>query len=370
MAEWQLRRENGVGVIALCGDWLGDFDPPGLPPLAELSNDGAVARLSFDVSRLGQWNSTLVDFLWEVRRAAAAAGVILVENALPASARKLLELLPPERPRKGGAASRRLNLLVWIGTRAIAVLAEIGSGAVLVGSLAAAFARLLLGRARMRAVDFVTDFLDAGPRAVPIVATVNFLVGAILAFVGATELRQFAADMYAPDMVAAGAVRELSSLITAIVMAGRSGGAYAARIASMRGNDEIAALHVLGIPRSEFLLLPAVTALCLTMPVLYLIGCFTAILGGLAVGTSALGFTVAVYLRETVSAVGLSDFAFGISKSIAFAALIGTLSCQMGYKAGRSAAAVGRAATGAVVLNIVGIIALDAAFAVIANPGA
>ncbi|MGH8143632.1 MAG: MlaE family ABC transporter permease [Steroidobacteraceae bacterium] len=370
MAGWQLRRQGAAGVIALCGDWLEGSEQAASPQLINLSKGTGLARLSFDVSQLGRWNSTLVDFLWEVKRTAASAGIALVDNALPAPARKLLDLLPSEKPRQSKALPPRRQPLVWIGALAIDALSEIGSDAALLGSLAMASTRMLLGRAQLRAADLLTDLLEAGPRAVPIVAIVNFLVGAILGYVGARELRQFAATLYAPNLVGAGAVRELSSLITAIVMAGRSGGAYAARIASMRGNDEIAALQVLGVSGREFLLLPAVTALCVAMPILYLIGCFTAILGGLAVAVSSLGFTTAVYLHATVASVSLSDFAFGISKSIAFAALIGILSCRMGLKARRSAAAVGHAATGAVVLNIVGIIALDSLFAIIVNPPA
>jgi phospholipid/cholesterol/gamma-HCH transport system permease protein len=137
----------------------------------------------------------------------------------------------------------------------------------------------------------------------------------------------------------------------------------------MRANDEIAALRVFGIPIIDFLILPSLVSLCLVMPILYLLGCLASILGGLAVATVSLGFTALQYLRETLDAVPLGDFVFGAAKSIAFAALIATLSCRMGLKAARTARAVGDAATGAVVANIVGIIALDALFALAMDAG-
>jgi phospholipid/cholesterol/gamma-HCH transport system permease protein len=155
--------------------------------------------------------------------------------------------------------------------------------------------------------------------------------------------------------------------MTAIVMAGRSGGAYAARIASMKGNDEIAALQTAGIPINDFVLLPAIASLCLMMPILYLLGTFAAIFGGLAVAVASLGFSAAGYLHATFLAVSAGNFIFGAGKSLAFAALIGIISCRTGLKSARSAAAVGQAATAAVVANIIGIIALDAIFAAIAG---
>jgi phospholipid/cholesterol/gamma-HCH transport system permease protein len=135
----------------------------------------------------------------------------------------------------------------------------------------------------------------------------------------------------------------------------------------MQGNEEIDALQVVGIPVSEYILLPAILALVFTMPFLYLYGCMVGIVGGFVVSISMLNITGAGYLHQTLGAVPLDQFVFGFCKSIAFAALIGVTSCRIGLKAGRSAADVGLAATRAVVTGIVGVIALDAVFAVIAD---
>ncbi len=366
MSAWEFHTRNGAATVALSGDWLtrSEVHAPEIERLCSTCNP-AVKRVGFDTSSLGRWDTTLVAFLWDIKRTAARTGMIFDDSALPPSARQLIGLLPakPREPRTG--AQFLFRPLLWTVTKAVDLLAEIGGSAQLVVETAQASAKSLVGRARFRGVDLLSDLLNAGPRAVAIVGIVNFLVGAILAFIGAAELRRYAAETYVANLVGVAAVRELSAVLTAIVMAGRTGGAYAARIATMRGNDEIAALRVLGIPISEFLILPSVASLCLAMPILYLFGCFVAILGGLAVATVSLGFTAVQYLRETLEAVPVSDFAFGALKSVAFAALIGIVSCRMGLKAARSARAVGDAATGAVVANILGIIALDAMFAVI-----
>jgi len=228
-------------------------------------------------------------------------------------------------------------------------------------------ARALRGRARMRGGDFLRDLRDAGPSALIIVSVVNFLVGAILAFVGAAQLRKFAADVYVANLVGLALVREMSAVMTAIVMSGRTGGAYAARIATMQGNEEIDALQVTGIPVAEYILLPAMLALVITMPLLYLYGCVVGLFGGLVVSMAMLNVSAIGYVHQTVAAVSDSQFIFGFLKSIAFAVLIGVTSCRIGLKAGRSAADVGDAATRAVVIGIVGVIALDAVFAVIAD---
>lgn len=367
MPDWELHHREGVAEVVLTGDWLTRSEEAHAPELVRTCRKAAVARITFDVSRLGRWDTTLVAFLWDVRRAAAAAGAVFDPSALPHSARKLLDLLPAEPGRKTTRAQHRVRPFAWLGRETIQSLSALGGSVAVLGDTATGALRLALGRARTRGADFLADLNEAGPRALLIVGTVNFLVGAILAFVGATELRRFGAESYVASLVGVAAVRELAAVVTAIVMAGRTGGAYAARIASMVGNDEIAALRVVGIPVGDFLLVPAIVSLALTLPVLYLFGAFVAIGGGLAVAMLSLGSTATEYLHQTIDAVPLSDFVFGICKTIAFAALIGATSCRTGLQAARSAVAVGQAATTAVVLNIVGIIALDAVFAVVAD---
>jgi phospholipid/cholesterol/gamma-HCH transport system permease protein len=150
-------------------------------------------------------------------------------------------------------------------------------------------------------------------------------------------------------------------------MSGRTGGAYAAEIASMQGSNELDALRVLGIPVQDYLVLPRVMALTLMTPVLYLYGSAVGILGGFAVAVSMLNISPQLFIDQTRSAVTMHEISFGLTKSLAFGALIALAGCRIGLKAGRSATDVGRAATSAVVVSIIGIIMLDAVFAVCAN---
>ncbi len=353
---------DGQGQVVLEGDWLAQAGP-----IPAFDAKGSGQSLRFDVARLGRWDSGLIEFLWDAKRAAAQNGSALDITALPPAAGKLLELLPDTPATAQNALPHRFQLLDWIGGRTMRLLDELGAISVLLAATVRGGVRAVLGRARMRRVDLATNVRDSGPSALIIVSVVNFLVGAILAFVGAVQLRKFAADMYVANLVGLALVREMAAVMTAIVMAGRTGGAYAARIATMQGNEEIDALTVIGIPITDYIVLPAVLALVLTMPLLYLYGCLIGMLGGFAVSIGMLNITGAGYFHQTVDALALSQFGFGFTKSIAFALLIGVTSCRIGLRAGRSAADVGVAATRAVVMGIVGVIALDAVFAVIAN---
>jgi phospholipid/cholesterol/gamma-HCH transport system permease protein len=323
--------------------------------------------LQFDTVDIGRWDTGLLEFLWDAKRAASTASLVLDIGALPGAASKLLALLPGSSVEPGPAARLRFLPLNWLGGQTVDLLAELGTVTSLLVTTLTGCAFALFGRARMRKVDLVENISDAGPSALIIVSVVNFLIGAILAFVGAVQLRKFAADMYVANLVGLALVREMSAVMTAIVMAGRTGGAYAARIATMQGNEEIDALTVIGIPVSDYILLPAILALVVTMPFLYLYGCLVGMVGGFVVAFAMLTVTGAGYLHQTLDAVPFSQFVFGFAKSIAFALLIGVTSCHIGLKAGRSAADVGVAATRAVVVGIVGVIAMDAIFAAIAQ---
>lgn len=364
---WQVQPSDGGAVLILTGDWIaqsGRIPIFTATVLAKLTTEQA---LTLDIASVGRWDTGLIEFLWDVRRAAIAAGITVDTASLPASARKLLGLLPDRLGEPKPAPRRRFHPLTWLGGRTISLLTELGVLSTLLGNTASGGALALTGRARMRAVDLFANIRDAGPSALIIISVVNFLIGAILAFVGAVQLRKFAADIYVANLVGLALVREMAAVMTAIVMAGRTGGAYAARIATMQGNEEIDALQVFGIPVSDYIVLPSILALVFTMPLLYLYGCLVGMLGGFVVSIGMLNITGAGYLNQTLGSVPFDQFVFGFVKSIAFAILIGVTSCRIGLRAGRSAADVGSAATRAVVTGIVGVIALDSLFAVLAN---
>ncbi|WP_029603856.1 ABC transporter permease [Kozakia baliensis] len=365
--QWRLDTQNDANLLTLSGVWLARTGNIPQFPDDGPKNARPHSAVKFDTHDLGAWDTGLVAFLWDLKRVVHDAGLSLDIQTLPPPVRQLLELLPdaPETPPNPHA--KRTPFLEAIGDSTLASLTEVGVVTELGVETARGGFLALLGRSRMRFVDLLSNTNDAGPSALLIVGVVNFLVGAILAFVGAVELQKFAAGIYVASLVGIAMVREMAAVMTAIIMAGRTGGAYAARISTMQGNEEIDALNVFGIPTSTYLILPSVLSLIVTMPFLYLYGCLIGMLGGFVVAVSMLSITAAGYFHQTVTAFGIGQFIFGFIKSIVFGAFIGLTSCRIGLKAGRSAADVGIAATRAVVVGIVGVIAIDAVFAVIAD---
>jgi phospholipid/cholesterol/gamma-HCH transport system permease protein len=199
------------------------------------------------------------------------------------------------------------------------------------------------------------------------VGLISFLVGIILAYQGAVQLRAFGADIYVADMVGVAVVREMGALMAGIVLAGRTGAAFAATLGNMKANEEIDALETLGISPVDFLVMPRMAALFLMMPLLALYSNVLGILGGLVISAAILDIPASLYWAETKTIVDLSDLFVGLIKAGVFGILIGLAGCLRGLQAERSAAGVGAAATSAVVTSILLIVVLDAVFAVFFN---
>jgi phospholipid/cholesterol/gamma-HCH transport system permease protein len=225
----------------------------------------------------------------------------------------------------------------------------------------------LRARWSFRAKDFWRVMADCSARAVPIVTVVNMLVGAILAFVGAVQLVKFGAGIYVADLVGIAVSREMAAIITAVVMAGRTGAAFAAELATMQTNEEIDALEVLGLNAVDFLVLPRVMALLLMMPLLYVYACVTGLIGGMLVAAGMMGVSPAAYIDRTFEALSWAHIGLGMSKSLVFGGMLAITGCYYGMYAKRNAAGVGVATTQAVVASIVGVITLDAIFALCAD---
>lgn len=361
-------------VLHLTGDWIAQ--ETGLRDAATvqrvIAEAGGAARLRFETGELGRWDSALVAFLHALRRAGAATAepaMELDDTGLPEAARRLLALAAEAGPSAATPAAPNGDpLLTRVGRRSIANWAGAVAAVALIGETVLRSLAALLGRrVWTRGVDVLQSMREAGAGALGIVAIVNALVGGILAFVGAVQLRRFGAEIFVADLVGIAMVREMAVMMTAIVLAGRTGGAYAAQLATMQGNEEIDALKALGIPVFDYLVLPRIIALVAMLPLLYLYACVVGLLGGLVVSASVLDLTTTAYIEETRRAIAGTQFALGLAKSVAFGALVALAGCHIGLRAGRSAADVGRAATSAVVAGIIGVIALDAVFAVCAN---
>lgn len=205
----------------------------------------------------------------------------------------------------------------------------------------------------------------AGADALPIVLVINFLVGFVMAFQSAKQLRMFGANIYVADLVGISLTRELAPLMTAIIVAGRSGAAYAAELGSMKVNEEVDALRTLGLTPFGWLVVPRVVALVLVVPVLTLLADFVGTTGGLFVGLIDLDLTARGYILETLKAVHGWDVVTGLIKSVVFSGAIGLIACQQGLAASGGAEGVGKRTTSSVVSSLFALVILDALFTVI-----
>jgi phospholipid/cholesterol/gamma-HCH transport system permease protein len=363
---WSLDSAADGMVLRLAGSWrLQDHLPSPVAVKTELASAASARRLGFDTREVTAWDSGLLVFVLSMLDAATSLGLAVDRSGLPDGVRKLLDLAAavPERDTKRAGASP--PLLARVGASATSALAGAREMITFVGEASLALAHAAVGRARFRRVDLLLNIQEAGPSALGIVSLISFLIGLILAFVGAVQLRQFGAQIYIADLVAIGMAREMGAMMAAIIMAGRTGAAYAAQLGTMRVNEEIDALSTMGISPFEFLVLPRMLGLILMMPLLTIYANLVGIAGGAVVGIGMLKVGVIPYWNHTWAAVSLDDFAAGLIKSVVFGVLIAIAGCLRGMQSGRSSAAVGLAATSAVVTGIVFIIVSDAVLTVV-----
>jgi len=369
--DWRLDRNGTLAVLRLSGDWIAcETGVRTADEARRILEDASATTVRLDASNLGRWDSALIAFvkmLRELSGEARAQAVQIDDAGLPEAARRLLALAVESGTAGTDEAMLHPSLATRVGEKYFDAWAQAVEVAALVGDTALRCAAAFARRTHTRAIDVFQIVCDAGAGALGIVAIVNGLIGAIMAFVGAVQLQRFGAGIYVANLVGIAVVREMAAIGTAIVMAGRTGGAYAAHLATMQGNEEVDALQVLGIRIFDFLVLPRIAALVTMMPLLYLYGCAVGLFGGFIVSLATLDLTPALFLEQLQGAVALKQFEIGLAKSVVFGALVALAGCHIGLKAGRSAADVGRAATAAVVAGIVGIIALDAVFAVCTN---
>jgi phospholipid/cholesterol/gamma-HCH transport system permease protein len=318
-----------------------------------------------DVAAVESWDSTLPAFLTGLSE--SAGGSRLDFDGLPEDLAKLLALAHAQPGQAPPAAAGHRSLLRRLGEAATVKFQATAAFCALLGEVLLAGPRLLAGRAKFYREDVWTVIQNCSADALPIVSVVNLLVGAIMAFVAAVQLASFGAGMLVADGVAIAEVREMAAVITAVVLSGRTGAAFAAQLATMQGNEEIDALATMGVRAEEYLVLPRVLALSVMTPLLYLYGCAVGILGGMAVSTAMMDVSARLYYERTLGALTTTNFVLGGVKSVLFGALVALFGCHYGLRAERNAAAVGRATTSAVVAGIVGVIAVDAVIAVCAH---
>jgi phospholipid/cholesterol/gamma-HCH transport system permease protein len=363
------RTNDSTLVVQFSGPWHLQRDlPPVSLLLSELASQPGTKRLSFETAQLTHWDSGLIAFLTNTADICRARGIAEDRAGLPAGLRRLLELAEAV-PEKKGARSEtaHISLFERVGNMTLGYGLSVGEFLTFLGELTLAFAKFFRGQARYRKIDLLEVIQECGPNAVGIVTLISFLVGVILAFMGAVQLSQFGASIYVADLVGIGMVRDMAAMMTAIIMSGRTGAAFAAKLGTMKVTQEIDALTTMGISPLEFLVLPRVLALIMMMPLLCVFADLVGILGGMFVGVAMLGLSAGSYMRETISTLTLVNLFGGIIKGTFYGVLIAIAGCLRGFQCGNSSSAVGDAATQAVVMAIVMIVVACGLFAVVFN---
>ena len=355
--------------VRLAGQWTIHAALPSIEAVqTRLASGPQGQRLVFETHDLASWDSGLLMFLLELKVLCAQRRVEFDQAGLPQGVQRLLTLATavPEH-HEGRREGGRESIVVQIGKGALAATAALHEFLTFLGQVALAFVQLVRGRARFRGVDLVLLVQESGVQALPIVSLISFLVGMILAFVGAAQLRPFGAQIYIANLVGLGMAREMGAMMTGVIMAGRTGAAFAAQLGTMTVNQEIDALTTMGLNSMEFLVVPRMLALALMMPLLCIYADLVGILGGAVVGVGMLHLGVEPYYQQTLYRLDLLDFAGGLIKGAVFGVVVALAGCLRGMQCGRSASAVGAATTSAVVTAIVWIIVWDAMLTVTYN---
>jgi phospholipid/cholesterol/gamma-HCH transport system permease protein len=361
------RDADGVVQVRFAGDWrLADPLPAADPVLAELRSTPAPRGVAFETGSLGRWDTALLTRLVAICSAADAAGVPVADAGLPPGARRLLHLAFAVKEREGARrADRQRSVAEQVGEATLGLWAALVELVAFLGVAARAFGRMARGRATYQRSDLLVAMQEAGAESLPIVSLICFLIGMIFAFVGVRQLEPFGAGIYVADLVAVAMVREMAPIMTAIIMAGRTGAAYAAGLGTMKVNEEIDALSSMGVDPVEFLVLPRLVALIVMLPLLSLYGSLLGILGGTVVSLAMMDVGLLQYLTETGDSMELSSLLGGLFKAFVYGSLVAIAGCQQGMACGSSAMAVGQATTRAVVMGIVLIIVSAAILTVI-----
>lgn len=358
-----IERVNPATIcIKLAGEWRLAGNPPSSLYVDTIIHDNPDAKaIIVDGHALGGWDSSLLAFLARIHRIASEKGIQVQSEGLPDGSQRLLErarstskqITLQNQPRKQ-------DFLTSVGSQTVGLASSVRETLEFIGEVFVAMVRLCSGRAAFRKVDLGLFLQQTGVQALPIVSLISALVGLILAFVGAVQLRAFGAQIYVADLVGIAMVRVMGAIMAGIIMAGRTGASYAAQIGTMQVNDEVDALRTLGVSPVEFLVLPRVLALMIMMPLLTIYADIMGVLGGLIVGVLVLDLNPIVYLNETTHALTLTTVWIGVFHGAVFGLLVGIFGCLKGMQCGRSASGVGYATTSAVVTGIVAIIVATA----------
>lgn len=353
MAAIDFKIINNALEITLKGDFIHYDETSGLYAAAK---NKEIRKIDVDGLAVGKWDSSLLLILFELHQIAETHHIRYEQKDLPEGLKRMLQLALAVPPHIETTKTLSADFLDRLGGWGWNIFTAFKKGLDFSLKNLGALWRFMMGQTVTRRVDFLFALQEAGPQAVAIVSLISFMVGLILAFVGAIQLKTFGAQIYVASLVTIGMIRIMGAIMVGIIMAGRTGASFAATLGTMQVNEEIDALKTMGIPISDFLVLPRMAALVLTMPLLTMLADFMGMLGGSFVGVFLLEIPSAEYWKYSWQAWTMTNFWVGIFHGFVFGFIISLCGCYYGINSGRNADGVGVATTKAVVAAIVWMI--------------
>ena len=360
---------GGVLTVSLGGEWrygVGTGHPSTL--FDKRHSLGEIQKIIFIEDDLKFWDSSLISFIKKTQDDAKYKNIPIDVSHLSPGIQKLLTVAGKIPALNDQLPERHSNsILLALGFSSLRWTHSFEDTLEFIGELILSFGRFFRGKADFRRVDFLQVLRDCSANSLPIVTLISFLFGIILAFIGAAQLKIFGAEIYVADLVGIAMAREMGPMMTAIILAGRCGAAFAAQIGTMTVNEEVDALTTTGISPIDFLVLPRVFSLALMTPLLALYAVFFGIIGGAVIAQIMLGISFTQFLTEAQHILTPMQFALGLIKSFIYGILVAFAGCLHGIHCGKSASAVGVATTSAVVMGIVTVVMAGAVTTYIYN---
>ena len=315
-----------------------------------------IKEIYFEAKDLSDWDSSLLLLIYDVKQICDKGKITCNLKGLPKNLQDLIDLAFAVDRKPVHDVKDELSLLERIGKKTIEISKKVSNAFDFIGDVFAGIWSCLTFRSIMRKIDFYAALEDCGPKAVGIVCLISFLIGLILAFVGAVQLQTFGAQIYVASLVTVGMCRIMGAIMVGVIMAGRTGSSYAATIGTMQVNEELDALQTMGMSHIDFLVMPRLLSLVVAMPILTMIADFTGMLGGAFVGVFMMDIPYQEYWKYAINAFRLNNFLVGIFHGFCFAFIISLCGCYSGLKCGKNADSVGKATTQSVVNAIVWMI--------------
>ena len=323
------------------------------------------AMLTFDLHEVQKMDTSGAWLLARTVRNLEAQGKQVSLDGLSSGAQALLDLV-----REAGGVSRQIThakrppFLFALGQSSLLTLVRWGDMVAFIGEMGETAMRLLRHPIRIRWAAVLHELAQAGHKALPIIGLLSFLLGIVIGYQSGVQLRNYGANIFVVDLVGLSMLRELAPLITAIIVAGRTGSAYTAEIGTMQVTEEIDAMRSLGIAPMELLVLPKLIALLIALPLLTVYADIVGVFGGMVMANLQLDLTFGTFLERFDDAVSLDSYLVGIGKAPVFAVIVATVGCYQGFQVSGSAESVGRRTTLSVVQSILAVIIVDAAFSI------